>query len=80
MQAHQSRNLSRRSISLSTGPASSRSVDPASALVIETSHLDEFASTRAFYGKRGYTRVGQVPDYYGSGDDKVIFWKSLASS
>jgi GNAT superfamily N-acetyltransferase len=50
---------------------------PATALVIETSSLASFAGTRAFYAGRGYRKVGEVPDYYGPGDAKVIFWKSL---
>jgi len=55
----------------------SRSETPARALVIETSSLDGFTATRAFYARRGYANVGNVPDYYGPGDDKVIFWKAL---
>lgn len=51
--------------------------DPATAVVVETSSLDGFSVARAFYRQRGYALVGQVPDYYGPGDDKVIFWKPV---
>ncbi len=55
----------------------SREEEPATALVIETSNVAAFERTREFYAGRGYVKVGQVPDYYETGDDKVIFWKSL---
>jgi ribosomal protein S18 acetylase RimI-like enzyme len=49
----------------------------ANALIIETSSLDEFAVARAFYIKHAYQQVGEVPDYYGPGDDKIVFWRAL---
>ena len=55
----------------------SRGADTAKLLLIETSSVDSFASTRTFYAKQGYTEVARVPDYYGPNDDKVVFWKAL---
>lgn len=48
-------------------------------MIIETSSLDAQARARRFYAREGYAIVGQVPDFYGAGDDKIIFWRRLAS-
>ena len=55
-----------------------RGEDVAKLLLIETSSLESFEPTRAFYRKQGYVEEARVREYYGSGDDKIIFWKSLA--
>ena len=52
----------------------------AKLLLIETSSAESFASTRVFYAKQGYVEEARVREYYGPGDDKIIFWKSLNSS
>ena len=46
-------------------------------LIAETSGLDDFSATRAFYGKNGYTEEARIRDFWDEGDDKVIFLKSL---
>ena len=46
-------------------------------LLIATSSLPSLARTRGFYAKRGYESSGRIPDFYGDGDDKVIFAKRL---
>jgi ribosomal protein S18 acetylase RimI-like enzyme len=56
----------------------SDSAPSGSAILIETSSAAGFERIRAFYARRGYVQVGQIPNYYGPRDDKVIFWKSLA--
>src|SRR2546425_988436 len=48
-------------------------------VVVETSSLPEYASTRAFYERRGYTRGATVPGYYAPDDDLVIYFKDLAN-
>lgn len=45
--------------------------------VVETSGKAEYNKTRQFYDNLGYQRVCQIPDYYASGDDLVIFVKRL---
>jgi len=47
-------------------------------LLVETSGLPEFERTRRFYHQLGYTEEARLRDYYDAGDDKVVFWKSLA--
>jgi ribosomal protein S18 acetylase RimI-like enzyme len=48
-------------------------------LLIETSSLPKYEPTRRFYLKLDYAETARVPDFYRAGDDKVIFWKQLAS-
>ncbi len=49
-----------------------------SVLIVETSGTDEFALTREFYSKCGYTREATIRDYWGRGDDKIVFWKRMS--
>ncbi|MDG1472292.1 MAG: GNAT family N-acetyltransferase [Ascidiaceihabitans sp.] len=46
-------------------------------LIADTSGTDEFAQTRAFYQKSGYSEEARIRDFWAPGDDKVVFWKSL---
>lgn len=46
-------------------------------LIVETSGLESFAKTRAFYVRCGYDRVATIPGYWAENDDKVIFSKTL---
>lgn len=47
-------------------------------LLVETSGLPEFERTRRFYAANGYDEEARIRDFYEAGDDKVVFWKSLA--
>lgn len=49
-------------------------------MIIETSSLDAQARARRFYTREGYAAVGQVPDFYGTGDDKIIFYRRLSAT
>jgi ribosomal protein S18 acetylase RimI-like enzyme len=51
----------------SAGPEAAR------LLLVETSGLPSFEATRAFYEKHGFVKEARIRDYYGDGDDKVIF-------
>jgi ribosomal protein S18 acetylase RimI-like enzyme len=42
-------------------------------LVVETSGLEEYASTRAFYESVGYEKEAVIRDFYKAGDDLVIY-------
>lgn len=46
-------------------------------LLVETSSLDEFAATRAFYEKQDFSQEARIRDFYQNGEDKLIYWKSL---
>jgi ribosomal protein S18 acetylase RimI-like enzyme len=46
-------------------------------LIVETSGLPKYASTRAFYLATGYTDEATLKDFYKDGDDLVIFTKRL---
>ena len=46
-------------------------------LIIETSGVATFAATRDFYRKHGYDEEARIREFYGPGDDKIVFWKAL---
>lgn len=54
-------------------------VKTARILIVETSGLPEFELTRRFYDQCKYKRQALIPEFYGVGDDKVVFWKKLTS-
>ncbi len=45
--------------------------------VVETAGRAVYTPTRTFYERRGYRQAARVPDFYGVGDDKVIYTKPL---
>lgn len=52
---------------------------PGARIRVETAGKDEYAYQRHFYLSRDFREAGRIPDFYGPGDDLVIFWKELAS-
>jgi ribosomal protein S18 acetylase RimI-like enzyme len=46
-------------------------------LIVDTSSLPEFESTRNFYRKNGYTEEARIREFWKAGDDKIIYRKSL---
>lgn len=44
-------------------------------LWVETSSREDYHPTRAFYFSMGYSVEAELKDFYGPGDDKVIFVK-----
>jgi len=46
-------------------------------IVVETSGMAEYASTRAFYEGIGYEKEASIRDFYKSGDDLVIYTMHL---
>lgn len=46
-------------------------------LIAETSGKDEFSPARKFYRSNGYVEEARIRDFWGAGDDKVVFWKRL---
>lgn len=49
----------------------------ARTLIVDTSGLDGFEGARRFSGSQGFVEEARVRDFYGPGDHKVTFWKSL---
>ena len=47
-------------------------------LIVETSSLARFETAREFYRRHGYDEEARIRDFYGPGDDKVVFWKSFS--
>jgi GNAT superfamily N-acetyltransferase len=45
---------------------------------IETSNRGHYAPTRGFYLRCGYAQAALLPDFYGPGDDKVIYARDVA--
>lgn len=50
----------------------------AMGLVVETSGTDLYAPSRAFYESHGFWRYGVFADYYGAGDDMVVYRKRFS--
>ena len=46
-------------------------------LVLETSSREGYTRTRRFYESAGYTVAGRIADFYGPGDDCVLYCKPL---
>ena len=46
-------------------------------IVVETAGRADYAPTRAFYEKHGYTAAARIPDFYEPGDDQVTYTKSI---
>jgi ribosomal protein S18 acetylase RimI-like enzyme len=44
--------------------------------VVETSSRETYTPTRRFYEAVGYWEAGRIPNFYGPGDDRVIFLKA----
>lgn len=55
----------------------SRGQDVARTLIVDTSSIEGYALTRAFYQRRGFVEEARVREFYGPGDHKVTFWKAL---
>ena len=46
-------------------------------IVVETSSRADYAPTRAFYERRGYTPAARLRGYYAPADDLMIYLKDL---
>ena len=46
-------------------------------LIVDTSGTESFSGTRRFYNRCGYTEEARIRDFWGPGDDKIVFWKAL---
>ncbi len=46
-------------------------------IVVETSSRDDYGPTRMFYESLRYDRAARIPEYYGPGDDLIVYTKLL---
>lgn len=46
-------------------------------LLVETSGLPHFDSTRSFYKRCGYYHEATIREFYNVNEDKIVFWKKL---
>jgi ribosomal protein S18 acetylase RimI-like enzyme len=46
-------------------------------ILIETSSKPDYDKTRKFYESCGYKIIARIPDFYTTGDDKIVFQKRL---
>jgi ribosomal protein S18 acetylase RimI-like enzyme len=44
---------------------------------LDTSGRDQYAPTWRFYESTGFSLIARIPDFYNTGDDKLIFGKRL---
>jgi ribosomal protein S18 acetylase RimI-like enzyme len=51
--------------------------DGGTRIYVDTSQRVQYASTRAFYENCGYRLESVLGDFYGPGDGKVIYCKSM---
>ena len=51
--------------------------DGARLVRVETSGLEEYAATRAFYDRIGYEVIARIRDFYWAGNDLVIYGRYL---
>ena len=48
-------------------------------VVVETSSRDDYAPTRSFYHKRGYTEAARLRGFYAPEDDRVVLTKRVGA-
>lgn len=75
--AHQGSGGGRALVAWAEADLLDRGRDVAKLLLIDTSSLESFDQARAFYRRMGYVEEARVRDFWGEGDDKITFWKSL---
>jgi GNAT superfamily N-acetyltransferase len=51
--------------------------ETARVLIVETSSSAAYDGARTFYASRGFDREAVIREFYGPGEDKIVFWKSL---
>ncbi|WP_425283498.1 GNAT family N-acetyltransferase [Methyloceanibacter superfactus] len=49
----------------------------AKRIYADTSSSDRYAPTRGFYEQQGFAEQARLPDFYGPGDGKVVYVKTL---
>lgn len=52
-------------------------LEPGMRIYIDTSSTSGFIRAHSFYEQLGYEVVCVLPDFYGPGDDKIVYYKEL---
>jgi len=52
--------------------------DKGRMIIIETSSQPKYEPTRRFYLNLDYREIARIPDFYGPGDDRIIYVKRFA--
>ena len=52
----------------------------ARVLIVETSSADGYQSARNFYERKDFHFEARVREFYGPGDHKIVYWKSLVKT
>ena len=71
---HQSRGLGRRILSATEAAIQAQN---GRRVYVETSGRAQYDPTRSFYENNGYALAARFPDFYRTGDDKVVYVKTL---
>ena len=75
---HQGQGIGRSLMARVEADLRRRSDSEARTLIVETSSTDQYTHTRTFYSGLGYDEEARIRDFYGPGDNKVVFWKSIS--
>jgi ribosomal protein S18 acetylase RimI-like enzyme len=51
--------------------------DVARVLIVETSSGAAYEGARRFYARQGFVEEAVIREYYGPGEAKIVFWKTL---
>jgi ribosomal protein S18 acetylase RimI-like enzyme len=50
----------------------------ARVLLVETSSTPQYDGARAFYLAHGFVEEARIREFYGPGDDKIVFWRAVS--
>jgi ribosomal protein S18 acetylase RimI-like enzyme len=75
--AHQGGGIGGRLLGFVEDTLRSLGESVARVLIVDTSSTDPYTRTRDFYRRHGFDEEARIREFYGPGDDKVVFWKSL---
>jgi ribosomal protein S18 acetylase RimI-like enzyme len=57
--------------------AMEKKLGPGVRVYVDTSATPAYGKARAFYERHGYEVACLLPEFYGPGDDKIVYWKEL---
>lgn len=60
--------------------ATEKALPEARLIIIETTQLPDQDAARALYTQSGYVQQAHIPDFFGDGEDKIVFTKRVAGT